>query len=78
MGGLLSAPDDANIGFGLGLFALGGMGAPWSLPVLLNQQISLDSALFVRSSSGGALLNLILHAFVSRWWNARRGQPASG
>ncbi len=62
---------DANIGLGLGLSALGAMGAPWTLPIFWDEQLTFDSGLFVVGSTGGAMLNLVLHAVVSRWWIAR-------
>ena len=67
----LSSTPDANIGLGLGLFALGAMGAPWTLPVLLDERLSLDSGLFVAVAIGGAMLNLILHATVWGWLKVR-------
>lgn len=71
-------PPDANIGLGLALLALGALGAPWSLPVLLAESTSLDSVLYVTVAVAGALLNLVLHALARRWWSARGGRGAGG
>lgn len=64
-------PPDANIGLGLGLFALGGLGAPWSLPVLLDDQMMLDSWVYVGVATVTAILNLLIHAGLVRWWTNR-------
>ena len=56
---------DANIGLGLGLLALGAMGAPWSVPLFMSERMTLDSGLFVAVATGGAMFNLVVHAMVS-------------
>jgi hypothetical protein len=58
---LLGTPD-ANIGLGLGLLALGTLGAPWTLPLLMSEEVTLDSGLFLAIAAGGTALNLALHA----------------
>lgn len=69
---LFSTPD-ANIGLGLGLLMLGALGAPWTLPALLADRLTLDSGPFVVLAIVGALLNLALHAAVSHWRGKREG-----
>lgn len=73
------AQDDANIGLGLGLMALGGLGLPWTLPVVsgtLDGGLSLDSPTYVLVVVAGTLLNLALHAGALRLWDRLRGRVA--
>ena len=44
---------DANIGLGLGLLALGVMGAPWSVTLFMYERMTLDSGLFGAVATGG-------------------------
>ncbi len=36
----LQGTPDANIGLGLGLLAMGALGAPWTLPVLASNEVT--------------------------------------
>ena len=56
-----STPD-ANIGLGLGLLALGAMGAPWSFVLVGLDRVTVDSWPFVAVAATGAVANLVLHA----------------
>lgn len=62
----------ANIGLGLGLFALGALGAPWTIPALLDGTLSLDSSTYVLTAVAGTLANVALHAAAWLWWTRRR------
>ena len=62
---------DANIGLGLGLLALGVLGAPWTLPLLVSDELTLDSGVFLAVAAGGAALNLALHALTLRCLRGR-------
>ena len=62
---------DANIGLGLGLLALGVMGAPWSVTLFMYERMTLDSGLFGAVATGGAIFNLVVHAMVLGWRSAR-------
>ena len=68
-----STPD-ANIGLGLGLLALGAMGAPWSVPLFMSDGVTVDSGLFLVVATGGAMLNLVLHAVALGRWRDRSGR----
>lgn len=69
----LQGTPDANIGSGLGLLALGVLGAPWTLPFLLSNEVTLDSGLFLAVAATGAALNLALHALAIRRLRGRFG-----
>lgn len=59
---------DANIGLGLGSLVLGALGAPWTLPLLMSDDITVDSGPFLVVAACGAALNLALHAVaLGRW-----------
>jgi hypothetical protein len=64
---LLGTPD-ANIGLGVGLLALGALGAPWTLPLLPSNDLTVDSGLFFAVAACGAALNLALHAVAPGRW----------
>jgi hypothetical protein len=72
--GILDSTPDANLGLALGVLALGVMGVPWSLPLLVSDRVSAGSAVFVAVAAGGAMVNLVLHGVALRWWRERRGQ----
>lgn len=67
----LSAFDttpDANLGLTLGMPALAATSAPWRLPVLMSNRVSIGSS--VRCGSRvRALLILVLDAVALRWWS---------
>lgn len=69
----LQSTPDANIGLGLGLLALGVLGAPWTLPLLLSNVVTLDSGSFLAVAASGAALNLALHALAVRRLRERFG-----
>ena len=69
---ILDSTPDANLGLALGVLALGVMGVPWSLPLLMSDRVSVGSAVFVAVAAGGAMLNLVLHGVALRWWRERR------
>lgn len=72
----LQGTPDANIGLGLGMLALGALGAPWTLPLLGSDDVTVDSGLFLAVAACGAALNLALHAVaVGRWRERCRRQP---
>lgn len=60
----LQATPDANIGLGLGVLALGVMGAPWTAPLIVVDDIALGSGLAVAATVFAAALNLVLHALA--------------
>jgi hypothetical protein len=70
----VQSTPDANIGLGLGLIALGALGAPWTLPVLMSDEVALDSGLFLAVAAGGAAFNLALHAAALGRWRQRSGR----
>lgn len=70
----LQGTPDANIGLGLGLLALGALGAPWTLPLLMFDDITVDSGLFLVVAACGAALNLTLHAVALGRWHYRFGR----
>lgn len=67
----LQGTPDANIGLGLGLLALGALGAPWTLPLLMSDEVAFDSGLFLAVAACGAALNLTLHAVALGRWRKR-------
>lgn len=66
---------DANIGLGLGLLALSAMSAPWSVPLLMSDRMSVDSGLLVAVATGGAMVNLVIHAVIVGRRSARSMLP---
>lgn len=70
----LQGTPDANIGLGLGLLALGALSAPWTLPLLMFDEVTLDSGLFLAVAAAGAALNLTLHAVALGMWREKFGR----
>lgn len=64
---------DANIGLGLGLLAFGCPGAPWTLPLLMFDEVAFDSGLFLAVAAGGADLSMKLNAVTLGRWREKSG-----
>lgn len=73
----ISPTPDADIGRGLGLMSLEILGMPWtssSMARFADQLPGLDDRAWVAASSGGAVLNVVLHAALLTVWDRCRGR----